>query len=120
MLKATEVKVKILIVIALRTVVDRPRSSQCRLHILRRRADARTMHRLSAGGAHADHTCALLNDNSLKCWGQGSYGRLGYGLTVGTIGDSAGEMESLGRALRGLEHATADGSCRIASILHYM
>ena len=31
---------------------------------------------LSLGG---EHTCAILNDDSIKCWGAGHYGQLGYG-----------------------------------------
>lgn len=42
-----------------------------------------------AGGAH--HYCAILDNNSLKCWGQGTYGQLGRGDT-NDIGDGAGEM----------------------------
>ena len=37
------------------------------------------------------HTCAILDDGSVKCWGQGSDGRLGYGDTL-SRGDGAGEM----------------------------
>ena len=29
-----------------------------------------------------DHTCAILNDDTLKCWGEGDYGRLGIGSTT--------------------------------------
>ena len=25
------------------------------------------------------HTCAVLNDDTVKCWGRGDYGQLGYG-----------------------------------------
>ncbi|MCY1018413.1 RCC1 domain-containing protein [Pyxidicoccus sp. MSG2] len=39
---------------------------------------------LRAGDAH---TCALLNDGSVRCWGAGGLGRLGYGNTD-TIGDN--------------------------------
>lgn len=38
-----------------------------------------------------DHTCALLDDYTVKCWGQGLYGRLGVGDTV-TRGDAPNEM----------------------------
>ncbi|MCB9748785.1 MAG: hypothetical protein H6713_02135 [Myxococcales bacterium] len=38
---------------------------------------------LAAGG---DHTCALLDDGSVRCWGDNTYGQLGYGHTD-VIGD---------------------------------
>merc|ERR1712129_380391 len=34
------------------------------------------------GGAAAKFPCAHLDDRSLKCWGQNSYGNLGYGDTT--------------------------------------
>jgi len=37
------------------------------------------------------HTCAILNDGSVRCWGSGANGRLGYGDTL-SRGDSPGEM----------------------------
>ncbi len=43
----------------------------------------------------SDHTCVLFEDGKAKCFGLGSYGRLGRGDTI-PIGDSVGEMgESL-------------------------
>lgn len=36
-------------------------------------------------------TCALLDNNSVKCWGRANYGQLGYGNTT-TRGDGANEM----------------------------
>ncbi len=38
---------------------------------------------ISAGG---NHTCALLDDATVRCWGSGASGRLGYGATL-DIGD---------------------------------
>eukprot|EP01013_Petalomonas_cantuscygni_P029107 TRINITY_DN5380_c0_g2_i1.p2 TRINITY_DN5380_c0_g2~~TRINITY_DN5380_c0_g2_i1.p2 ORF type:complete len:138 (-),score=28.59 TRINITY_DN5380_c0_g2_i1:94-507(-) len=37
------------------------------------------------------HMCAVLSDHTVKCWGRGSFGQLGYGDTA-TRGDDAGEM----------------------------
>jgi hypothetical protein len=48
----------------------------------------RTVKALSSGDAH---TCAILDNNSVKCWGAGTDGRLGYG-TQTSLGDSSGEM----------------------------
>ena len=41
--------------------------------------DGRTAKAVSAGGSH---TCAILDDDSLKCWGHNSYGELGDGTTT--------------------------------------
>jgi alpha-tubulin suppressor-like RCC1 family protein len=32
--------------------------------------------------AGTDHTCAILNDDTLKCWGDNTYGQLGYSNTT--------------------------------------
>lgn len=48
----------------------------------------RTVKSVSAGELG---TCAVLDDDTLKCWGYGSSGQLGNGATQ-TIGDDAGEM----------------------------
>ncbi|MCB1017579.1 MAG: hypothetical protein KDB10_21005, partial [Acidimicrobiales bacterium] len=48
----------------------------------------RTATRISAG---VNHTCALLDDATVKCWGDNGHGRLGLGDTA-TRGDQPGEM----------------------------
>ena len=48
----------------------------------------RTAKMISAGYAH---TCAVLDDDSVKCWGINNYGQLGYGDTA-RRGDDLGEM----------------------------
>ena len=47
---------------------------------------------ITAGGRH---TCAILDDGGVKCWGYGGAGRLGYDSTDHK-GDAAGEMAGLG------------------------
>ena len=39
----------------------------------------------------SNHSCALLDNLTVKCWGSGLYGRTGYGDSVNR-GDNAGEM----------------------------
>ena len=48
----------------------------------------RTATAISAG---SNHTCVLLDNASLKCWGYNNYGHLGYGNT-NNLGDASGEM----------------------------
>lgn len=51
----------------------------------------RTATALSAG---SNHMCALLDDATVKCWGNGLFGRLGQDSTT-HLGDNAGEMATL-------------------------
>ena len=39
-----------------------------------------------------EHTCVVLSDGSLKCWGEMTWGQLGYGTSQYDIGDNPGEM----------------------------
>ncbi|HWF25059.1 MAG TPA: hypothetical protein VG275_06415 [Solirubrobacteraceae bacterium] len=47
---------------------------------------------ISAGGVH---TCAILDDGSVRCWGYGFYGQLGYG-NMDNVGD--GRVDLSGNA----------------------
>jgi alpha-tubulin suppressor-like RCC1 family protein len=60
----------------------------------------RTAISVSAGDAQ---TCALLDDDTLKCWGWGTYGQLGTGGSS-HVGDGAGEM---GDALAAIDFGRA-------------
>ncbi len=51
----------------------------------------RTAKAISAG---ENHTCAILDNDSVKCWGLNSSGQLGQDSTS-TIGDASGEMATL-------------------------
>ena len=44
--------------------------------------------------ARSYHTCALLDDGSVKCWGRNNFGDLGIDNTT-DMGDDPGEMASL-------------------------
>ncbi len=44
-------------------------------------------HTATAVSAGRDQTCALLDDASLRCWGYGGFGHLGYG-NIDSIGDN--------------------------------
>ena len=52
----------------------------------------RTATSISAGlEQNSPHTCAVLDNGSVKCWGRNGNGQLGIGNTM-TMGDAAGEM----------------------------
>jgi alpha-tubulin suppressor-like RCC1 family protein len=38
------------------------------------------------------HSCAILDDDSLKCWGENNYGQLGIGNPASAVGAQSGQM----------------------------
>jgi alpha-tubulin suppressor-like RCC1 family protein len=72
----------------------------------------RTARAIAAGSAH---TCALLDNGDVKCWGNGTYGRLGSGATS-NIGDASGEM---GDALAPVDLGAGRTATRIAVGAHH-
>lgn len=68
----------------------------------------KTAKAISAGDLH---TCAILNDNSVKCWGDNDAGQLGLGDDV-TRGDNPGEM---GDALPVVDLGTGKTATAIAT-----
>ncbi|MFN3199957.1 MAG: thrombospondin type 3 repeat-containing protein [Bradymonadia bacterium] len=61
----------------------------------------------------ASHTCALLDDDTVKCWGYNGYGNLGYGDTA-SRGDAANEM---GDNLAAID--LGDGAQAISASTHH-
>ena len=71
----------------------------------------RTVKQVSTG---RDHACAILDDDSLKCWGLAAYGRTGNGLAshdISYIGDAAGEMAALSPVDLGTGRTARHVSC---------
>lgn len=68
---------------------------------------------ISAGEAH---TCAVLTDNRVLCWGASSDGRLGYG-TLENIGDNPGEMPPPEVELAGPVDSVSAGGSHSCAVL---
>ncbi len=64
-----------------------------------------------------NHSCALMDDKSVRCWGNGSNGRLGYNSSA-NVGDGVGQtiMEAGAVPIGGadvLQISAAQGSCAL-------
>lgn len=70
----------------------------------------RTATAISAGGAGGDflgHTCAILDDGTVRCWGFGLYGQLGYAATANITGSPTGAVNiGSGRTARAIATGT--------------
>ncbi len=68
-----------------------------------------TATQISAGGGH---TCAIRDDEALRCWGMGTYGQLGYGDTVNwgqtSTPNNAGKIKLGEDPVLGLTSASSD------------
>jgi alpha-tubulin suppressor-like RCC1 family protein len=74
--------------------------------------DGRYAQKIVAG---ASHTCALLDDGSVKCWGYNKFGQLGIGSTL-DIGDGANEM---GNSLQAVDLGTGRTAKDISTTEHH-
>ncbi len=63
--------------------------------------------KVKAAALGENHTCALLDNGSLKCWGRNQAGQLGVGDTLAR-GDAAGEMAALGAVSLGAGRVVTD------------
>jgi alpha-tubulin suppressor-like RCC1 family protein len=72
----------------------------------------RTAVAISAGGAH---TCAILDNGSVLCWGFGFDGQLGYGNTNNVTDPSAGQPLSVVACASSTECTAVDRSARQAT-----
>ena len=71
----------------------------------------RTAKMVSAG---AYHTCAILDDDTLKCWGENDYGQLGYGDTTNRNSPEATAVVDLGSGRTAKTVSAGDGhTCAI-------
>ena len=61
--------------------------------------------------ASSNHSCAILDDDSIVCWGEGDYGRLGNGDTS--------DQEHPGVRRSGIEQERQNGQCRRSSDLRH-
>ena len=76
----------------------------------------RTARTVAVGSAH---TCAILDDDSLKCWGYNEDGQLGLGDTIHR-GGKAGEMGDILPAVNlGTGRTAPNGRCGLCSYLRH-
>ena len=75
----------------------------------------RTARAITAG---ASHTCAILDDGSVRCWGNGAAGRLGYG-SAASVGDdeTPGSMAPVNLGPGRTARAIAAGEFHTCAIL---
>ena len=71
----------------------------------------KTVHQVLAGSYH---TCAILNDGSVKCWGRNNYGQLGYGDTTERSAPPATATVNLGDDMTAIQLAAGQNhTCAI-------
>ena len=73
----------------------------------------RTIQAISAGG---NHTCALLDDGTVRCWGFGGNGRLGY-VSTQDIGDNEPPASAGPVSLGGPAIAISAGEAHTCAVL---
>jgi cysteine-rich repeat protein len=63
------------------------------------------------------HTCALLETGTVRCWGSGDNGRLGYGKSLVAIGDNENPSQPFGLDLGGTVIQIVAGSKHTCALL---
>jgi len=66
--------------------------------------------------AGAAHSCALLSDGTVRCWGSSAFGQLGYGNTT-SIGDNESATTTVAVSLGGIATAITAGGDHTCALL---
>jgi len=72
---------------------------------------------VSQVAAGQSHTCALLTNGSVRCWGGSTGGRLGFGTGISSVGDNETPASVGDVPVGGIAHQIATGSYHTCAVL---